>query len=127
MSVVRSVVLAALLVVLIIGAFAVQASTAQTTTHIVLDLLNDRQYFVPHVYQGDDNGKPTSLWPVYYGPNNASMYWDDLRFAPFDISRYRRIADIRSRQPVLQLVDTFHPLQLAQYFGAKPSTGARLR
>jgi hypothetical protein len=127
MSVVRSAVLAALLAVLIIGAFAVQASTAQTTTHIVLDLLNDRQYLVPHVYQGDDNGKPTSLWPVYYGPNNASTYWDNLRFAPFDISRYRRIADIRSRQPVLQLVDTFLPPSAGAIFWGETYNGSAIK
>jgi len=48
-------------------------STQQT---IVLNLLNGQQYFgVPHVYQGDYNGTPTSQWPVYYGPSNASQYW----------------------------------------------------
>jgi len=51
-------VLAALLAVLIIGASAARTSAAQTATHVVLDLLDGRQYFgAPHVYQGNDSGK----------------------------------------------------------------------
>jgi hypothetical protein len=58
---------------------------------VILNLLNGQQYFgVPHVYQGDNGGRPTSQWPVYYGPNNASQYWG--------------LAGIRSDQPVLELV-----------------------
>jgi hypothetical protein len=85
--------------------YAVSATTQQTPTpptpptlpqnyQVILNLLNGQQYFgVPHVYQGD-NGSfpigPTSQWPVYYGPNNASQYW--LR------------GNITSNQPVLELV-----------------------
>jgi len=61
------------------------------TTQVIMNLLNGQQYFgVPHVYQGDNYGTPTSQWPVYYGPNNASQYW--LR------------GNITSNQPVLELV-----------------------
>jgi len=63
---------------------------------VVLNLLNGQQYFgVPHVYQGDNNGAPTSQWPVYYGPNNASQYWSH--------------AGISSNQPVLELAPAAPP------------------
>jgi hypothetical protein len=58
---------------------------------VVLNLLNGQQYFgVPHVYQGDNDGTPTSQWPVYYGPNNASQNWSQ--------------GNIASNQPVLELI-----------------------
>jgi hypothetical protein len=58
---------------------------------VILNLENGQQYFgVPHVYQGDYNGKPTNQWPVYYGPNNASQYWSQ--------------GGISNDQPVLELV-----------------------
>ncbi|MDT7880884.1 MAG: hypothetical protein RRB51_00005 [Thermoproteus sp.] len=43
----------------------------------VMNLLNGLQaFYVPHVYQGDINGKPTNSYPVYYGPSIASIsYW----------------------------------------------------
>jgi hypothetical protein len=42
----------------------------------VMNLLNGLQaFYVPHVYQGDYSGHPTSQWPVYYGPSTASSYW----------------------------------------------------
>jgi hypothetical protein len=86
MSIVRLAVLAALLAMLNIGAFAAQT---QPTTHVLLDLLNGWQYFgAPHIYQGDNNGASTSQWPVYYGPNNASQYWKSTTI----------------NQPVLELV-----------------------
>ena len=61
------------------------------TTQVIMNLLNGQQYFgVPHVYQGDNYGTPTSQWPVYYGPSNASQYWS--------------LAGISSDQTVLELV-----------------------
>ncbi|MFP3297271.1 MAG: hypothetical protein RXN78_06755, partial [Vulcanisaeta sp.] len=58
------------------------------TTQVILNLENGQQYFgAPHVYQGDNYGTPTSQWPVYYGPSNASQYWS--------------LAGISSDQPVL--------------------------
>jgi len=61
------------------------------TTQVILNLENGQQYFgAPHVYQGDNYGTPTSQWPVYYGPSNASQYWS--------------LAGISSDQPVLELV-----------------------
>ena len=78
-----------LIAVLVIAGAVTKAQ--QPYTQIILNLLNGQQYFgVPHVYQGDNNGKPTSQWPVYYGPNNASSYWSH--------------AGISSNQPVLELV-----------------------
>ena len=45
----------------------------------VMNLLNGLQaFYVPHVYQGDDAGQPTSQWPVYYGPSTASSYWSPI-------------------------------------------------
>jgi len=43
----------------------------------VMNLLNGQNaIYVPHVYQGDINGKPTNSYPVYYGPSMASgSYW----------------------------------------------------
>ena len=62
-------------VLVIVGA-TTNAQTSQANTQIILDLLHGQQYFgVPHVYQGDYNGTPTSQWPVYYGPSNTSQYW----------------------------------------------------
>jgi hypothetical protein len=77
-------------VLVIVGAVT-KAQTSQTNAQVViLNLLNGQQYFgVPHVYQGDYNGKPTNQWPVYLGPNNASQYWS--------------LAGISSNQPVLEL------------------------
>ncbi|MFP3241133.1 MAG: hypothetical protein RXQ94_08375, partial [Caldivirga sp.] len=86
-------VLAILIVtVLVIVGAVTKAQTSQTNAQVViLNLLNGQQYFgVPHVYQGDYNGKPTNQWPVYLGPSNASKYW--LK------------GHINSDQPVLELV-----------------------
>jgi len=45
----------------------------------VMNLLNGLQaFYVPHVYQGDNNGNPTKQWPVYYGPSTASQYWSPI-------------------------------------------------
>jgi len=80
-----------LIVVLVIVGVVTRAQTSQSYTQVIMNLLNGQQYFgAPHVYQGDYYGKPTSRWPVYYGPNNASQYW----------SR----GHIVSNQPVLELV-----------------------
>jgi len=73
---------------------------------VILNLLNGQQYFgVPHVYQGDYNGTPTSQWPVYYGPNNASQYWSQ--------------GNITSNQPVLELTPY---LGIPAYVINKPGT-----
>jgi len=80
------------LIVLLITLIAATAK-AQTSQNaqIILNLLNGQQYFgTPHVYQGDYYGAPARPWPVYYGPNNASIYWSQ--------------AGISSDQPVLVLV-----------------------
>jgi hypothetical protein len=78
---------ALLVVVLIVGAII---KAQQPYTQVILNLLNGQQYFgVPHVYQGDNYGKPTNQWPVYYGPSNASSYWSQ--------------GGISSDQPVLEL------------------------
>ena len=81
-----------LIVVLVIVGAVTKAQASQTNTQVViLNLLNGQQHFgVPHIYQGDDFSKPTSQWPTYYGPNNASQYWS--------------LAGIKSNQPVLELV-----------------------
>ena len=73
---------------------------------VVLNLLNGQQYFgVPHVYQGDYNGTPTSQWPVYYGPNSANQYWSQ--------------DGITSNQPVLELTPY---LGIPAYVLNKPGT-----
>lgn len=57
----------------------------------VMNLLNGLQaFYVQHVYQGDNNGKLTKSYPVYYGPSTASQYW-----SPISTS---------INQPVLELV-----------------------
>jgi len=57
----------------------------------VMNLLNGLQaFYVQHVYQGDNNGKSTKSYPVYYGPSTASQYW-----SPISTS---------INQPVLELV-----------------------
>jgi len=56
---------------------------------VVLNLLNGQQYFgVPHVYQGDYNGGPTSQWPMYYGPNNAGQYWSQGNQPVLELTPY---------------------------------------
>ncbi|KUO89757.1 MAG: hypothetical protein AT710_09785 [Thermocladium sp. ECH_B] len=78
---------------------------------VVLNLLNGQQYFgVPHVYQGDNDGSPTSQWPVYYGPNNASQYWS--------------LAGISSNQPVLMMVPTQYNMGSAMFWSETYSGGA---
>ena len=55
----------------------------------VMNLLNGLQaFYVQHVYQGDNNGKSTKSYPVYYGPSTASQYWGSTSI----------------NQPVLELV-----------------------
>jgi len=45
----------------------------------VMNLLNGLQaFYVQHVYQGDNNGKSTKSYPVYYGPSTASQYWSPI-------------------------------------------------
>jgi hypothetical protein len=76
-------------VLLIVVIATTKLQTNQPNTQVIVNLLNGQQYFgAPHVYQGDYNGKPTSQWPVYYGPNNASQYWGSTNI----------------NQPVLELV-----------------------
>lgn len=42
----------------------------------VLDLLyGNKGWYVAHVYQGDNDGTPTSLWPVFYNASEASQYY----------------------------------------------------
>ena len=81
-----------IVVVLVIVGVTTKAQASQTNAQVViLNLLNGQQYFgVPHVYQGDYYGLPATPWPVYLGPNNASIYWSQ--------------AGISSDQPVLVLV-----------------------
>jgi len=63
-------------VLLIVVIATTKLQTNQPNTQVIVNLLNGQQYFgAPHVYQGDNGGTPTSQWPVYYGPNNASQYW----------------------------------------------------
>jgi hypothetical protein len=82
-------------------------STQQT---IVLNLLYGQQYFgVPHVYQGDYNGTPTSQWPVCYGPSNASQYWSQ--------------GGISSDQPVLELVPAQQGVAGAMFWSETYSGG----
>jgi len=65
-------------VLVIVGAVT-KAQTSQSYVQVILNLLNGQQYFgVPHVYQGDNDGAPTSQWPVYYGPSTASQYWGSV-------------------------------------------------
>ena len=78
---------------------------------VVLNLLNGQQYFgVPHVYQGDNDGSPTSQWPVYYGPNNASQYWSQ--------------GNIKSNQPVLMMGSTQYNMGSAMFWNETYSGGA---
>ncbi|PVU72672.1 hypothetical protein DDW08_01325 [Vulcanisaeta sp. SCGC AB-777_J10] len=57
----------------------------------VVNLLNGLQaFYVQHVYQGDNNGKSTKSYPVYYGPSTASQYWSYISTS--------------INQPVLELV-----------------------
>jgi len=47
-------------VLVIVGAVT-KAQTSQTNTQVILNLVNGQQYFgVPHVYQGDNDGSPTT-------------------------------------------------------------------
>jgi hypothetical protein len=81
-----------IVVVLVTIGVTTKAQASQTNAQVViLNLLNGQQYFgVPHVYQGDYYGLPATPWPVYLGPNNASIYWLQ--------------GHINSDQPVLELV-----------------------
>jgi hypothetical protein len=45
---------------------------------------------VPVVLQGNNYTLPTRLWPTYYGPSSAALYWS--------------AGDIIGYQPVLELV-----------------------
>jgi len=85
-----------LVVVLVIVGVVTKAQASQSYVQVILNLLNGQQYFgVPHVYQGVNYyGLPTSQWPVYLGPSNASKYW--LR------------GSITSDQPVLELVPAYY-------------------
>ncbi|GAB6943799.1 PA14 domain-containing protein [Vulcanisaeta sp. JCM 14467] len=51
--------------------------TIQAPSADVMNLLDGYQaWYVPHVYQGDDQGSFTTSWPVYYGPSTSpSNYW----------------------------------------------------
>jgi hypothetical protein len=80
------------------------------TTQVILNLLHGQQYFgVPHVYQGDNGGTPTSQWPVYYGPSTASQYWSQ--------------AGISSDQPVLKLVSAQYNMGGAMFWSETYSGG----
>jgi len=64
-----------LVAVLVIVSATTKAQTSQYT-QVIMNLGNGQQYFgVPHVYQGDNQGIPSSSWPLYYGPSTASQYW----------------------------------------------------
>jgi hypothetical protein len=81
---------------------------------VVLNLLNGQQYFgVPHVYQGDNDGRPTNRWPVYYGPNNASQYWSQ--------------GNITSNQPVLELVPSTPSWASGAMFWSETYSGGLVR
>jgi hypothetical protein len=55
------------------------SETINSPSANVMNLLNGLQaFYVPHVYQGDYSGHPTSQWPVYYGPSTASQYWSPI-------------------------------------------------
>ncbi|MDT7900272.1 MAG: hypothetical protein RQ879_07105, partial [Sulfolobales archaeon] len=85
-------------------------TTLTKNYQVVLNLMNGQQYFgVPHVYQGDDYGTPTSQWPVYYGPNNASQYWN--------------LGGISRNQPVLELVSAQHNVAGAIFWSEAYSGG----
>ena len=85
MIAVSVILLAAVLVII-----SATTKAQQPYTQVIMNLLNGQQYFgVPHVYQGDNYGKPTNQCPVYYGPSNASSYWSQ--------------GGISSDQPVLEL------------------------
>jgi len=78
---------------------------------VILNLLNGQQYFgVPHVYQGDNYGTPTSQWPVYYGPNSANQYWSQ--------------GGISKNQPVLELVQAQNNVAGAIFWGETYSGGS---
>jgi len=80
----------------------------------VMNLLNGLQaFYIPHVYQGDINGKPTKtkLYPVYYGPLMASiLYW-----SPVSLS---------INQPVLMMVLPQYYLAGAMFWNETYSGGS---
>lgn len=51
--------------------------TLQPPSADVMNILDGYQtwYVPPHVYQGDDNGEPTTNYPTYYNYNAAGSYW----------------------------------------------------
>jgi len=50
--------------------------TINPPTADIMNLLNGQQsWYVPHVYQGDSNGRVNTNYPTYYGSNTASNYW----------------------------------------------------
>ena len=98
---------ALLVVVLIVGAII---KAQQPYTQVIMNLLNGQQYFgAPHVYQGDNNGKPINQWPLYYGPSTASQYW-----SPISTS---------INQPVLELVPAQYGVAGAMFWSETYSGG----
>jgi len=86
----------------------ITAPSPSTQQTIVLNLLHSQQYFgVPHVYQGDNGGTPTSQWPVYYGPSTASQYWGSTNI----------------NQPVLELVPAQQGVAGAMFWSETYSGG----
>jgi hypothetical protein len=100
-----------LVVVLLIVVIAMtKIQTNQPNTQVIVNLENGQQYFgAPHVYQGDNDGTPTSQWPVYYGPNNTSQYWSQ--------------DNIKSNQPVLELVPAQEGVAGAMFWSEAYSGG----
>jgi len=103
-----------LVVVLVIVGVVAKAQASQSYVQVILNLLNGQQYFgVPHVYQGDYYGLPTSQWPVYYGPNNASQYWS--------------LAGISSDQPVLELAPAAQTFSAGAMFWSETYIGGPVK
>jgi len=103
-----------IVVVLVIIGAVTKAQTSQSYVQVILNLLNGQQYFgVPHVYQGDNDGAPTSQWPVYYGPNNASQYWS--------------LAGISSDQPVLELAPAAQTFSAGAMFWSETYIGGPVK
>jgi hypothetical protein len=98
-----------LVAVLVIVSATTKAQTSQPYTQVIVNLENGQQYFgAPHVYQGDNNGKPINQWPLYYGPSTASQYWGSTSV----------------NQPVLELVPAQYDLAGAMFWSETYSGGA---
>jgi len=65
------------------------------------------------VYQGDNYGTPTSQWPVYLGPSNASQYWS--------------LAGISSDQPVLMMIVPYQEVSAGAMFWSETYSGGVIK